>query len=290
MAQAWNIDRLHTPLLEVLAPALVRAPWPRGPDAEWPGLADYQALLDALPQAPATATGARLRVVPQADSRGDWQAGYEPRIYLSGELQTRTENWHDLLNLLAWASFPRAKAALNRRHYALQRTRAAAHVSQASGARQPRSPAQDALTQFDESGVIVACAEPELAELLRTFQWKALFWERRAAVKTGMACYLFGHGLMEKALAPYRGMTGKGLLVPVAASFFALPLAERVAHLDRAVADALEAGRLSRPADLAPVPVLGFPGFTPDNEAASYYDDRDYFRPGRRPGRRIAAE
>lgn len=282
MAQAWNIDGLHTPLLKVLLPALARAPWRRGPDAGWPSLADCQALLDALPRAPVTAAGARLRVVPQAAPARDWRAGYEPRIYLSGELQTRSENWHDLLNLLAWASFPRTKAALNRRHYALQQSRAAA-AHAASPSRPPRSPAQDALTQFDESGVIVACSEPELAGLLRTFQWKALFWERRAAVKAGMACYLFGHGLMEKALAPYRGMTGKGLLLAVPGSFFSLPLAERLAHLDRAVAEeVLHADRLSHPADLAPVPVLGFPGFTPDNEAESYYDDRDYFRPGRR--------
>lgn len=280
MAQEWNIDWLHTPLLGVLEPALARVHWPA---AGWPGLADYQGLLDGLPQPPMTAAGARLRVVPQAASASQWEAGYEPRIYLTGELQTRSENWHDLLNLLVWASFPRTKAALNQRHYELQQARAVEAKAGHAQTKQPRSPAQDALTQFDESGVIVACSEPELAGLLRAFHWKELFWHRREAVRTNMACYLFGHGLMEKALAPYRGMSGKGFVVPVPSSFFSSAMDERVSFLDRAVADlVIDAERLACPADLAPVPVLGFPGFTPDNEAESYYDDRDYFRPGRR--------
>lgn len=275
MAQEWNLAWLRTPLLRVLEPVLARAHWASD---RWPDLADYQRLLDDLPRVPHTAGGARVQVVPQAVPAAQWEAGYEPRIYLSGELQTRSENWHDLFNLLVWASFPQTKAALNQRHYALQHTRAI----QARTA-QPRSAAQDALTQFDESGVIIACSDPALAELLRTFQWKELFWHQREATRAGMACYLFGHGLMEKALAPYRGMTGKGLLVSVQPSFFSLSMPERVAFLDRAVADVVrDAARLSRPADLAPVPVLGFPGFTPDNEIESYYDDRDYFRSGRR--------
>ena len=35
------------------------------------------------------------------------------------------------------------------------------------------------------------------------------------------------------------------------------------------------------PAELAPLPVLGVPGWWAANEAASFYDNRDYFRPGR---------
>lgn len=276
MPEVWNPDRLRTPLFGVLEPVLARLSWPAG---RWPALEDYQRLLDALPRAPHTGSGARLRVVPQAGAADHWTVGYEPRIYLSGELQTRERNWHDLFNLLVWATFPLAKAALNQRHYRLQQARA--DSGQAS---RQRSPAQDALTQFDESGVIIACSDPTLSELLRNFQWKALFWQRRAALASAMSCDLFGHGLIEKALTPYRGMTGKGLVVAVPPAFFALPMSERVARLDQWLAEAVEdAARLSRPADLAPVPVLGFPGFTPENEAESYYDDRGYFRPGRRP-------
>jgi hypothetical protein len=274
MVQVWSTDILSGPLFQALQPVLARVGWPAG---QWPSHADYQALLDGVTPPARTAGGASLKVVAQAGSADHWQAGYEPRIYLTGELQTRSENWHDLFNLLVWAGFPRTKGALNRRHFELQQAR------EAQGAmKTPRNPAQDVLTQFDETGVIIACAKPELADLLRGFQWKDLFWQRREELAANMACYLFGHGLMEKALDPYRGMTGKGIVVPVAASFFSLPLPQRIARLDEALAERV--GALQKPADLAPVPVLGFPGFTAENEVESYYDDRDYFRPGRRAG------
>lgn len=272
MQQDWNRGRLDGALFEVLHPVLAGLAWRN--DA-WPSHAEYQALLDALPTPPETGNGARLQVVAQAGSPDQWQAGYEPRIYLTGELQTRSENWHDLFNLLVWAAFPKTKAALNQRHFELQQVRAVEGV-----AKQPRNPAQDVLTQFDESGVIIACARPELGDLLQDFRWKELFWNRRSELRSGMACYLFGHGLMEKALDPYRGMTGKGVLLPVEPSFFSLTMPERILWLDGVLAARVET--LSRPADLAPVPLLGFPGFTPDNEVETYYDDRGYFRPGRR--------
>jgi len=34
--------------------------------------------------------------------------------------------------------------------------------------------------------------------------------------------------------------------------------------------------------ELSPLPVLGVPGWWPDNERESFYDDADYFRSGRR--------
>jgi hypothetical protein len=274
MAGVWNTDFLRVaPLFEVLRPLLARLSPPAG---SWPDLDDFQQWVDASPAPIVTGGGAPLRIVPPSDAGlADWRAGYEPRTYLNGELQTRSENEHDLFNLLVWLSFPRTKVALNARHYRLL------HGRQGQGA-QPRNPAQDALTQFDETGVVIACAEPELEELLRGFRWKELFWSRREEVRAQMACYLFGHGLMEKALAPYRGMTGKGLLVTVTDSFFSLPLAERIEQLDATLAGRLAgADYLARPADLAPVPALGFPGFTQENEQEAYYDDQSYFRPGR---------
>lgn len=263
------------PLYAALQPALALCDWP----AAWPGHARYQALLDGLPRPILSGGGQPLRVVEQAQRQpGDWRAGYEPRIYLRGELQTRPESWHDFFNLLTWISFPQAKAALNARQYALLAARAqgAEHSGQ-------RGPGQDALTQFDESGVVVLSAEPMLTDLLRNFQWKRLFWVQRATVVTGLRCFVFGHGLMERALTPYRGITGKGIALPVTAELLAQPLALQLAEMDRLLAQYLgDTRQLSHPRDLAPVPLLGFPGFTPDNERAEYYDDQRYFRPGRK--------
>ena len=44
---------------------------------------------------------------------------------------------------------------------------------------------------------------------------------------------------------------------------------------------ALAIDRLASPRDLAPLPVLGIPGWWPTNDAPAFYDDARYFRPGR---------
>ena len=43
----------------------------------------------------------------------------------------------------------------------------------------------------------------------------------------------------------------------------------------------LDGRKLVGPRELQPLPVLGVPGWWPDNEAEGFYDNRDYFRPGR---------
>lgn len=269
MVQEWNTDFAASRLFDS-----VRATARPLAGADWPTLAEYQALLDGMKPPPVSGSGARLRVVPQPEAAAsDWRLSYEARIFDSGDLPTRAHNWHDLFNLLAWGSFPRAKAALNARHHALLAQQAAA------GQAKSRNATQDALTQFDETGVIILASDPALLELIRNFRWKELFWVRRDAVRTQMACLLFGHGLLEKALQPYVGMTGKGMLLVVDRDWFASNPDARLAQVDVRVAEAINT--LSQPRDLAPIPLLGFPGFFAGNEDEAFYDNRDYFRPGR---------
>jgi hypothetical protein len=197
----------------------------------------------------------------------------------------RERNWHDLLNVLAWLTFPRAKAALNARHYAALRAQNAAGAAN-------RGPAQDAFTLFDEGGVIVASCDDELLGLLRGWRWKELFWSNRARLQGRMCFYLFGHALYEKALRPFIGITGRGILLKAEPGLLAQPPGERLAALDSRVAACIsESGNLTAPRELAVVPVLGVPGWCPGNELESYYDNTDYFRPRRRPeGRRMKDE
>lgn len=238
--------------------------------ADWPDRAALQALLDHA--GAHTARGLPVRLVSPG---GDMP--YEIRVFERGELECRERSWHDLFNVLSWLAFPRAKAALNARHHA------AWSAAPAGG----RGPVRDALTLFDESGVVVLSSESGLLRMIREFRWKPLFWERRDAVRARMAFLPFGHALCEKALAPYRGMTGHALLVEVDGVLLKLPAAERL----RAV-DALLCARLADHDDLAstqalsPLPVLGVPGWCGDNEDPAYYDDTRQFRPGRRAGRR----
>ena len=276
MTVVWTRAHIQSSaLFASLHPVLAGVNWPH---LNWPTLDDYQALLSSLPAPILTACGIPLRVKSQAiEKPHDWRLGYEPRIYLTGELQTRTESWHDFFNLLVWASFPQSKAALNARQYALLESRAQ-HAPPSAARLAP----QDALTQFDESGVIIVSADEGLSDLLRNFAWKELFWTQRNAVQSHMRCYLFGHGLMEKALTPYRGMTGKGIVLPVDAGFFSQTATQQLAQLDTQLARLIiDPQQVARPQDLAPVPVLGFPGFAAENEQPAYYNDQAYFRPGR---------
>lgn len=242
----------------------------------FPTLRDCNALLAAAQPPIAVQRGLPLRFAAQEYGRLPFEAQYEPRCYLRGEVPTRERNWHDLLNALVWLVFPKSKAAINARHY---QALLEAPVETAS----QRGTVRDMNTLFDESGVIVVSSDAELAALLRDFCWKELFWQQRAQLQERMGFYLFGHGLYEKARQPYIGLTGQGLLLPVEQAFFTWPLAQQLAHLDDMVADYLNApGHCRSTRELTPVPLLGVPGWATDNEHADYYDNTRYFRPGRR--------
>lgn len=263
----WDPQRLlQSPLFEPLHSSLAGLA-----SRPFPSLDDLNAL--CVRRAIAAGSGKPLCFVAQAPGKLAFEAQYEPRCYLAGEVQTRPDNWHDLFNALVWLAFPQAKAAINRRHYA-----ALTETSPASG----RGGGRDMLTLFDESGVVVACADDELAGLLRDFRWKELFWLQRDRLHTSMAFSLFGHGLYEKALQPYVGMTGQALVLRVAQDFFTRPLAERLEQLDGLLADYLTAPEHCRHTrELTPLPLLGIPGWTAANSEPGYYDNTRYFRRGR---------
>jgi len=231
---------------------------------DWPSRAVLQQALAAA--AVFTASGLPLRLVaPVADG-----LSYEDRLYGRGELEFREHSWHDLFNVLVWLAFPRAKAALNARHHA------------APVVARGRGPVRDALTLFDESGMVVLSADADLPELIRGFRWKELFWTHRARVAEGMLFLPFGHALCEKALAPYKGITGRCLLFRSGPGLLRLSTEAGLRQVD-----ALVAGHLADPAtlqhtqELAPLPLLGIPGWCGDNREEGYYEDRGHFRPGR---------
>ena len=225
--------------------------------------------------------GRELRFAAPQAGRLAFEEQYEPRCYLTGEVQTRAENWHDLFNALVWLTFPKAKAAINARHYRAL-TDINAEMSSQRGA------VRDANTLLDESGVMVPYADEGLADLLRNFQWRELFWQRRDEVRSSTGFYIFGQGLFEKAMQPYVGMTGHGLLIRVEQGFFGLPIEQPLAYLDDKVAEYLADSQHCRCThELSPVPLLGVPGWSVDNECSSYYDNTAYFRSGRRKFDRV---
>ena len=257
-------DLLASPMFATLAPLIERLP-----DDHFPTLAELNRL--CAERDVVSGGGEPLEFVPQEGKTGE---PYEKRVYAYGKVLTRDRNMHDLFNALVWLSFPKSKAAINRHHY---------REMQAREGGEARGPVRDALTLFDESGVIVASVDPGLSALLTGFQWKPLFWERRDEVLRGMRFHLFGHALYEKALRPYKGITGKCVMLDVPARELELPLPQQLAALDTRLARMLADLRsLGTTEAYAPLPILGVPGWIPDNEYERYYDDTQQFRPGRR--------
>ncbi|MGC2459299.1 MAG: DUF3025 domain-containing protein [Gallionellaceae bacterium] len=273
----WNKGvLLQSPFFAPLHPVLAQI------DTEnFPTLEDMNRLLSARKQTVIVGSGRPLRFAAQGYGKLTFEQQYEPRCYLEGELQTREHNWHDLFNALVWLTFPKAKAAINKRHYQALLERQAPPAP-SSAATSQRGAVRDMNTLLDESGVIVACADTRLSGLLGEFRWKELFWQRRDDASEKMGFFLLGHGLCEKALHPYIGLTGQGLLLAVERDFFVWPLAQRLAHLDGLLADYLNAVQHCRSTrELTPVPLLGVPGWSPENTEEAYYDNTSYFRPGR---------
>ena len=186
---------------------------------------------------------------------------YETRILETGEVPTRPDTWHDILNALVWLRFPRFKAALNAAH----------GIAIATETEALRGRRRDALTVLDESGVWVISRDPELPALLAGHAWQALFCDARARVERDMRFVVVGHALLEKALAPFPAMTGKCLM-----------LDSDALDPDAAEARAVSAlASVDTPRLLAPLPVQGIPGWDPANADPAYYANRDVFRPPR---------
>lgn len=236
----------------------------------WPVLEEFNALLDPPVY---TASGATINFVSQAGKPAHKEEQYEARIYLAGEVQTRTENWHDLFNALAWLVFPRTKAALNARHFEM-----IFHSEDSFN----RGRVRDALTLFDESGIVVLYEEDELAGLIRAFRWKELFSERREQVREKMRFVIFGHSLNEKALNPYLGFTGKALLVKVGKGLVAQDAGQGEGVLDELLAGYFLNNKGLSSKDFSPLPILGVPGWWAENANPTFYENAHYFRPGKK--------
>jgi len=260
---SWIPDFLAaSPLFEPLRPVA------RGLEQlqHWPDIAELERI--RVHKSVVTKSGKPIRFVAHETSPQEFARQYEPRIYLAGEVQTRTQNWHDLFNTLVWLTFPRAKATLNQLHYQELLREHERGFGQ-------RGPLRDAATLLDESGVVVVSADAELSVLLRNFEWKELFWQRRAALLVRMKFFILGHGLYEKALNPYVGMTGKALILDVEQHFFNQTLGAQLHEIDLMLDQHLCG---STAITLTPLPVLGYPDWSADNAAESYYDNQNYFR------------
>jgi hypothetical protein len=218
-------------------------------------------LCDALNAEPALAQ-ASVQFVPQSQLL-DGMA-YEQFIFDTRSVPTR-ENLHDFFNGLAWLKFPRIKNRLN----ALQ----AQHIAQA-GVKAQRGPVRDALTLIDENAAFLIAPEP-IRAALQAMDWAQLFGPLRAQWQSAHLL-VFGHALLEKLVQPRKAMVAH-----VLCTWPDFLLAEPD-ELDASVATWLRSESLGNK-PFAPLPVLGVPGWWPENENPAFYADAAVFRAARAP-------
>ena len=226
-------------------------PWAATGRACLQGLAAGQGLHSAL-------TGnATVQFVPQ-DALPAGEA-YEAFVHRTGQVPTRP-NLHDVFNAWCWQRFPLAKRQLNRVQ--------AAEIAR-QGVGQRRGPVRDAITVLDENGALLQAPEP-LWPLLREHRWHEALVQRRALWDQAKV-WVFGHAALEKLVQPYKSIT---------VHLWAVPPELPEAALDAWLAQDWQPERLAAK-PFAPLPVLGVPGWWPDNSNPEFYANRDYFRPAR---------
>ena len=247
--------RYHAPSREAVDPAV----FGRLPLAAWH---DYAALLEGAAWPPIEQlnrylpANANHRFVAQTPALLADGLHYEQRIAERGDIATRAGSWHDLLNALVWLRHVALKQALNRRQMA--------EIAR-MGPKQ-RSRPQDALTQFDEGGVIVVLRDPALLAPWDAHDWHGLFWRQRQAWLDGtIRVDLFGHALLELALNPDKLLVGKALVFQSAHDI-------EIAQVRAICAEAIAAGRLlNDPLELRPLPLSGIPGWHAGNDEERFH-------------------
>jgi hypothetical protein len=229
---------------------------------EWVARCDALARLQDL----RSASGAAIRFVPCVGETG--ALGYEAAILQEGRVACRPAGrgaLHDLHNALVWLTFPGIKATLNRLHLL--------HETDPSSG---RGRLRDRLTLLDESGLLWLSRSAALDAQLRHQDWSELLVSNRDRVRDDVVPVVIGHGLLEKLASPYKSMTAHCL---VCNGQWTADVRDRPAGVDEDVAARIAAACAAGiPPKLAPLPILGLPGWDPANVDRSYYDDVRVFR------------
>jgi hypothetical protein len=207
-AAAWRRHRSLARLLE---------PWP---DLEGDSPPHTEQLARVLEQA-----GVGFELAQAGSSRA-----YEAEV-LRGRIPTREGSWHDVFNVLAFALYPRSKAALHARCHAL---------AQARGGRMPRTREEDALALIDEVSLLVAGSSEALAAFERARPGKVLEQLDAVVREHGLFVDVLGHGLLEHLMLA-RPEVGAGVVTIVVAG------AVTRARVDVALAGRIAEGGFPKP-------------------------------------------
>ncbi|MBK9263324.1 MAG: DUF3025 domain-containing protein [Polyangiaceae bacterium] len=166
--------------------------------ADWPTIAEIDAALseragihfqEQPPRARRRRRGRRLPL--------ETESLYDARIQLSGWVPTRHRNWHDFLNALVWATFPRAKKAFHARQHAAVAARIEQGARVLPGA---RTRELDGLAILDEGGMVLLVEEPIELHITEWIEDDNREIIRAAIAERRAVALLFGHALYETLL------------------------------------------------------------------------------------------
>ena len=140
---------------------------------------------------------------------------------------------------------------------------------------------RDMATLLDESGLLWLSSAAVLDAQLLARDWRGLLVSSREQLAANVRPIVIGHGLLEKLAAPYKSMTAHCVICRRndRPEGVAAPAGEAAKTVDESaaacIAAAFAAGSVPK---LAPLPILGLPGWDPANLDPSYYDDARVFR------------
>ncbi len=269
--------------LPVQAEKWLRA-WQQSHGEVWPTIQIYNQWLHAdFANASAIVSGGGFPIkcvrqtrVPRARDEGlVIDAQYQMRIFFTGEVPTRSNNWHDFFNFMSWCAFPKSKAALNMRH-----VQAFDDVTpfpwKITGGN--RGPVQDMLTLFEEAGIICVCPDDSLWESIRRRDWLEVFVRRRSEVIQKVRFYVFGHALLDVSLLEHPTLHGTCLRVAIDPRDSS-DEQELRNNTDQTLAlNIAQSSQLFHSLHLSPIPINGIPGWCAENEDSDYYKNKLIFR------------
>ncbi|ASM50063.1 hypothetical protein PESP_a2040 [Pseudoalteromonas espejiana DSM 9414] len=260
--EQWQVSSLNTGAFEHL-----RTLFEIEKQTDWPAPDWFSPYLTAI-------NANNLPIVFEDDAKVDFaERYYEQVIFETGVVPTRAENWHDLFGGFIWCLFPKTKALINERHVQ--------EIAQ-HGLKQ-RTKHRNALTLFDECGVVLAISNTQWQEWLRDHQWKTAFVENKGQWGKTIKPFMFGHANYEMLTKPYIGLTGKALFICVPDEIFCKDLVTQYKYLDQVLYEKIKIDNcLADNKKLSPLPLLGVPGWHDENLDEAFYDNTDYFRPKRR--------
>lgn len=242
---------------------------------EWSNWPTCEELETLFPYEITNLNNKKIQFVPQKATENFSAVAYEEVIYTSGKIPTRDKSWHDIFGALTWSLFPQTKALINKLHFD--------DIKQ--NGKEQRSKLRNALTLFDECGVIVVTTNNDLLAQLKSHQWTAAFVDNRelwhSAKPDGVGVFQFGHANYEMLTKPYIGLTGKWLALEMSAELLSLPLNVQYRMVDDRLAKYIKTGALNDNQKLFPLPLLGIPNWYSENEQPDFYLNEDYFRPKR---------